>query len=231
MAADDDRRVRLLQRLRPAPDPLEVDVLAVVARLVGGPDLLHRLDALAHDREALPRVGAVVAHLLDVPAGADAEQDPPAGEPVDARDLLRGHDRVALDDQADARADVDPLGRARPPRSARRTGRRCASTRAAARHRRVRSLARRRDVGVLGEEERLEARAPRPSAPGSRDRRPRRSGSSRPRTSHAGAYALAPVAISPRPRPRRRASSSRTLKSLSRWTSTWLPSAPVTSIS
>ena len=97
--------MRLLDRLRPAPDRVEVDVLAVVGGLVLGPDRLHRLDALAHQREAAVRIGAVVLHLLAVPTRADAEQEAPARQPVDARDLLRRDDRVALDHEADAGRD------------------------------------------------------------------------------------------------------------------------------
>ena len=109
-AADQNRRMGLLDGLRPGPDRVEVDVLAVVLGLVLGPDRLHRLRPLAHEREPPPRVGAVVLHLLLVPAGADPEQEAAAGEAVEARDLLRGHDRVALDDQADPGADQQALG-------------------------------------------------------------------------------------------------------------------------
>ena len=97
--------MRLLHRLRPRPDAIEVDELAVVRGLVLGPDRLHRLDPLAHQREARARVGAVVVHLLEVPAGADAEEEAAAGELVERGDLLGGRDRVALDDQADAGAE------------------------------------------------------------------------------------------------------------------------------
>src|SRR6185312_11072108 len=83
VAADEDRWVRPLRRLRPRPDPLEIDELAVVARLVFGPDRLHRLDPLGHQRHPPARVGAVVLHLLAIPAGADAELETPAGEAVD----------------------------------------------------------------------------------------------------------------------------------------------------
>ena len=105
VAADQHRRVRRLGGLRPRPDALEVHEAPVVARLVLRPDRLHRLDALAQQLHPGARVGAVVAHLLPVPAGADAELQPAAGEVVDARDLLGGDDRVALDDEADAAAD------------------------------------------------------------------------------------------------------------------------------
>jgi len=46
-AADDNRRMRLLQRLGPSHHRREVDDIAVVFRLILGPDRLHRLDLLA----------------------------------------------------------------------------------------------------------------------------------------------------------------------------------------
>ena len=99
----------------------------------------------------------MVGHLLAVPAGADPEQEPAVGDAVDRRDLLGGRDRVALDDQADAGADEQPLGRRRgggqrdervvdPPVL---VGQLAAG--------RIGRLAADRDVGVLGEPERLEA--------------------------------------------------------------------------
>ena len=149
--------MRFLERRRAADDPVEVDELAVVGRLLVRPDLLAGLDALAEDPEALGRVGAVIAHLLEVPAGADAEQEPPAREAVERGDLLRRADRIALDQQADRGADPDPLRRVGhrgeshervvdPPVLARQLP-----------ARRVGRLAARRDVGVLGDEDRLEA--------------------------------------------------------------------------
>src|SRR5829696_296849 len=111
IAADQDRWMWLLKRFGKRRDPIEVDVAASVARLLLGPHRFAGLDALAQDREALLRVRAVVAHLLQVPAGADAEQHPAAGEAVHGRDLLGSRDRVAFDQQADRGADLDPLGR------------------------------------------------------------------------------------------------------------------------
>jgi hypothetical protein len=105
--------MRLLYRLGPAPDAVELDVLAVVAGLVLGPDRLHRLDPLAQQREPPLGIGAVVSHLLLVPARADPEEEAPAGDLVQGRDLLRGDDRVALDDEADPGPYQQPLGRGR----------------------------------------------------------------------------------------------------------------------
>ena len=71
-------------------------------------------------------------------------------------DLLRGHDRVALDHQADPGAELDPLGR----RAGRHQGdERVVDVRVLARQLvagRVGGLARGRDMGVVGEEQRLE---------------------------------------------------------------------------
>src|SRR5580704_10696478 len=58
-AADDDRRVRLLHRLRPLHHLVELDELAREFRLGPRPDLLHRQDALAHQFEARLEDGAV----------------------------------------------------------------------------------------------------------------------------------------------------------------------------
>ena len=76
-----------------------------------GPDRLHCLDPLGHQAHAGPGIGAVVAHLLAIPACADAELETPAGEMIDRGDLLGGGDRVALHDQADAAADAEPRRR------------------------------------------------------------------------------------------------------------------------
>jgi hypothetical protein len=49
-------------------------------------------------------------HLLGVPAAADAEEHAAAREMVEARHLLGERDRIALDDQADAGADLEAGG-------------------------------------------------------------------------------------------------------------------------
>src|SRR5262249_59215639 len=85
-------------------------VVAFEFRLVLRPDLLHRPDLLLETLEPRLVLGAVMSHLLDVPAAADAELEAPGGEEVEARDLLGRGDRVALDDQADAGPDPELLG-------------------------------------------------------------------------------------------------------------------------
>ena len=157
VAAHEHRRMRLLDRLRPAPDRVEVDVLAVVGGLVLGPDRLHRLDPLAHQREAAVRIGPVVLHLLAVPTRADAEQEAPAGQSVDARDLLRRDDRVALDHEADAGREQQALGGGGRRRERDERVVRVAVLRRQLAAARVGRGAVHRDVRVLGEEQRLEA--------------------------------------------------------------------------
>src|SRR5207244_7647056 len=46
-----------------------------------------------------------------VPAAADAEEDTAAGQPVERGDLLGRRDRIALDDEADAGAELEAPGR------------------------------------------------------------------------------------------------------------------------
>src|SRR5439155_5223785 len=94
VAAEEHRRMRLLDGLRPRPERRKADQLALEARLVLGPDPLHGLDTLAEELPAGAEVGAVVLHLLGVPAASDAEQETPAGEEVEGRDLLGGRERV-----------------------------------------------------------------------------------------------------------------------------------------
>src|ERR1700720_3336385 len=109
-AADDDRRVRLLHRLRPSPHLWNLGDPAVIFGLGFGPDLLHRLDLLAHLLEARREDGAVALDLVLVPPAADAEQKPAARDLVDRGDELCGLDRVALNDEAHPGPDLQGLG-------------------------------------------------------------------------------------------------------------------------
>ena len=148
--------MRLLRGLGPGPNLLEVDELAVVLRLVVAPDCLHRLDALAQAFPPSREVGAVIFHFLAVPAATDAEDHSSVRKRIEAGDLLGERNDVALDDQADAAADLDLLRR-----------------RGGERHRheqvvvvvvvlrqvaaeRIRSGAAHRDMRVVDEEDRLE---------------------------------------------------------------------------
>src|SRR5256885_12146893 len=136
---------------------MEAREVRVDAGGVVGRDLLDGKHPLARGAEPRLEGRAVVSHLLGVPAAAEAEEEAPAREDVEARDLLGQGDRIVLDAQADARADLERAGRRG------RGGERDEGVE------RVRVLARelgpagkgrapaRRNVGVLGDEQRLEA--------------------------------------------------------------------------
>jgi hypothetical protein len=57
--------------------------------------------------------GAVVGHLVLVPAVADAKQETAARDLVDRRDQLGGLDRIALSDQANAGSEQQRFGHRR----------------------------------------------------------------------------------------------------------------------
>src|SRR5438477_250289 len=63
LSAEQDRRAALLHGLRPRPDRIEADEVALELRLVLRPDLLHREHLLAHLVIARLEDGAVVFHL------------------------------------------------------------------------------------------------------------------------------------------------------------------------
>jgi class 3 adenylate cyclase len=112
-AANEDWWVWPLRRLGPRPDPVEVDIFAVVAGLVMGPDLFHGLDPLSHDGHPDARVGAMVPHFGPIPPRTHSELQAAAREVVDARNLFRRDDRVTFDDQANAAGDADIASRRR----------------------------------------------------------------------------------------------------------------------
>jgi predicted kinase len=80
----------------------------VFGRLVGQ-NLFHRLDLLAHLFEPHRLCGAVIRDFLGVPAAADAEQGTRARDLIDGSDKLSRLDRVALDDEANAGINLEPL--------------------------------------------------------------------------------------------------------------------------
>jgi hypothetical protein len=110
-APDPQRDARLLYRLRLAERVLELVVAPLERRTVLGPEALqdlHRLpehpDPPAHAREG----HAVLAVLLLVPCGADAELELAARDVVDRRGDIRQQRRVAIGvtDDEDAAADA-----------------------------------------------------------------------------------------------------------------------------
>jgi hypothetical protein len=70
--------------------------VAVILGLGLGPDLLHRLDPLAHQFEAGFVDRAMVLHLVLVPAAADTKQRAAVRHLIDQRAKLGRLDRVAL---------------------------------------------------------------------------------------------------------------------------------------
>jgi hypothetical protein len=99
IAADVDGRMRLLYRLGPGENRVEVNMLAVELGLVLGPDLLERDQLFVRDRSAGPWIRAVVAHFFTAPACAHPEDHPAAGYQVQAGDLLGRVDHIPLDQQ------------------------------------------------------------------------------------------------------------------------------------
>ena len=81
--------------------------------LIRRPDGLHGAHAFAEQRPACPRIGAVIGDLLAQPANPNSEQKPAAREHVETGDFLGQHDRIALNDQTDPRAELDPAGHSR----------------------------------------------------------------------------------------------------------------------
>ena len=79
-------------------------------RLVFGPDLYHRPDALVHQLAAGAGIGAVVLHLLAVPAHTDAEDYSSSGYEIQGRDFLGRDDRVSLDYQGYPGAEQQAFG-------------------------------------------------------------------------------------------------------------------------
>ena len=101
-AAEEDRRIRLLLGLGIEPDGVEGDKFAVEFRLVVAPQGLHRQHAFAQNLEAALVSRAVILHLLDVPAPANAEDETTPGE------LIKTGDRFGRDNGIALRHERDP---------------------------------------------------------------------------------------------------------------------------
>jgi hypothetical protein len=72
--------MRLLHRLRPTPYRVEIHELAMVARLLLGPERFDRLDPLAQQLPSRLEGRPVIFHLHGVPAAADAAESETPGE-------------------------------------------------------------------------------------------------------------------------------------------------------
>ena len=108
--AEDDGRPGLLHGLGMAPDGVEADHLAMKLGGLLRPDLADGEDLLSQLLEPRLEIRPVVLHLFDVPPAADSEEEAPSGEPIHRCGLLGSHDRIALDEQADAGRELDRFG-------------------------------------------------------------------------------------------------------------------------
>ena len=112
-AADDDRWVRLLYRLRPVPGLRDLVVLAREVGAVVAPHAHADLERFSELLEALldgrERVAVGLVLLLE-PAGAEAELEAAAGDRVEARRHLRDQRGAAIRVAADQDAEADAAG-------------------------------------------------------------------------------------------------------------------------
>src|SRR5262249_24120432 len=95
---EENRRMGFLRGFRIRPQRIEVDKLAVIFSCFLGPDFLHRLDSLTQDFPALVEWGAVIFHLLGIPATTNAEDQASVGELINRGHFLSEDDRIALND-------------------------------------------------------------------------------------------------------------------------------------
>src|SRR5215218_2167378 len=151
-ASDVDRRARLLHRFGPDADRVEVYVLTVKLRLVFGPDLYHRPDALVRQLTAGAGVGAVIFHLFAVPT--HAEDYSSSGYEVQACDFLSFDYRIPLDYQGYPRAEEQAFGCSGGKRDEGVKGSVVSARQLSAAG--PRGVSAEGDVGMLGDEKRVE---------------------------------------------------------------------------
>ena len=106
--AEDDRRMRLLQRLRLERDVGDLVEAAVPVQPGLRPRVLPDLDALLGDGSALLEVGAERRELLGVPARPGAHDQAAAGEDVERRELVRDRERMTVRRDQDRRRQTHP---------------------------------------------------------------------------------------------------------------------------
>ena len=155
--AEENRRVRRLDRLGIRPNAFEVHKLAVIGGLLLGPQCLHRLDALADHAPPGGEGGAVICHFLRVPTRPDPKHETPVREAIEGRDRFGQDNGVVLTEQTHAGAEGEAFGHGGGRRE---TGEGIGDVGEVSRHfpaARVRRIAVGRNVGVLREPERLKA--------------------------------------------------------------------------
>src|ERR1700756_1253442 len=101
LAAEQNRRIRLLLGFGIEPDRVEGDKFAVEFRLVLGPQGLHGQHAFAQYLEAVPVVRTVIFHLLGIPARANAKDETTLGELIQTGNGLGRDNWIALRHERD----------------------------------------------------------------------------------------------------------------------------------
>src|SRR3984957_7334780 len=95
IAAEYDRRMRLLRGLGHELESFDANSLAVIVWRILGPQLLHQPEVFARSQRAVLEVHPDAFELFFEPADADAKNKSPAREDVQAGDRFRGGERVA----------------------------------------------------------------------------------------------------------------------------------------
>ena len=110
LAADQDRRPRLLERLGLERNGVEVEELPVVRHLGLGPQPLAHLDRLVDTPASRREVEADRPPLLLEPAGADPELDPPTRQEVERLHGACRDERVAQTEVVHVSAEANTAG-------------------------------------------------------------------------------------------------------------------------
>src|SRR5215470_10048431 len=113
--ANDNGRMRLLGGFGIGTDQGKIEILAMVLRLVIGPQRLHDLNGFPGLRPAVYEVTAHEFSFLTQPARANAEQEAAATKPIKAGDLLSQEEWIALGHQGNARAEFNGASDSRSP--------------------------------------------------------------------------------------------------------------------
>src|SRR6185436_11644874 len=110
VSADDDRRMGRLRGPRPRLDAAKREEPTVVLRLVLRPDREHRLEVLDRPLSLVGERDAERVELGLQEPDPEAEDEAPAGDDVDARQLLRQHQWIALRQDDDPGTELHALG-------------------------------------------------------------------------------------------------------------------------
>src|SRR5262245_35408020 len=110
MSPKDNRWMRLLGGFGIGADKWKIEILAVVLRLVMGPQRLHDLNGFPCLRPAMHEVTTHEFSFLPQPARAYTEQEATVAKPIKAGDLLGQEEWIALGNQGNARAEFNGAG-------------------------------------------------------------------------------------------------------------------------